>query len=160
VSAPVRAEDKSVLRFDRVWVREATFIDADDLTDSISARDLEVEIRLEVRVTLADSGQRAFVLLRAVVEPPKDVRAFSRLAASVEGSFTIAETETPRLAEFAHQQAPVLLLPYLRSAITDLTALSRFGPIIIPPLNMMGVVSRMAELARSAEHSGSRERRG
>jgi preprotein translocase subunit SecB len=148
VTTSVREEDRSLLQFDRVVIREAAFVDVEDAEDSVDAG--TVEIKLEVRVTVGADGRRAFVLLRLILEPPIDKVTFRQLNGAVEGSFTVSDGDASRLADFAHMQAPVLLLPYARAVISSLTAMSRFGAVVVPPLNMMSIVSEMAEKAKAS----------
>jgi len=148
----VEPQQLSALRFERVWVREATFVDIDE-TEPTLTNELEgVEIQLEVKVTYADGGDRAFVTLRATLEPPADKRLFAKLSAAVEGTFALRKgPDRAALAGFASLQAPVLLVPYLRETITSLTAQSRLGPILLPPLNMAEVIKAMQAQAAPAE---------
>jgi preprotein translocase subunit SecB len=48
-----------------------------------------------------------------------------------------------KLNAFARGQAPVLLLPYLRAVISSITAQSRMGAIVLPPINMVQIIERM-----------------
>lgn len=141
----VKPQQLSALRFERVWVREATFVDAEGEQTSIASRELEgVEIQLDVRVTFSDAEDRAYVTLRASLEPPADRPLFSRLSAAVEGVFSLRQQPNRDvLASFASLQAPVLLVPYLRETLTSLTAQSRLGPVLLPPLNMAEVIKAM-----------------
>lgn len=150
----VSAEQYSALRFERVWVREATFVDYEGEQTPGSARDFEgVGIQIEVKVVYTEDGERALVTLRASLEPPAKDKLFVKLSASVEGAFTVRQGTDPKLLQtFANVQAPVLLVPYLRSVITGLTSQSRAGAIIIPPLNMVEVTKAIqAQAAKATE---------
>lgn len=145
MSQPVRPQDRSALQFERVWTREALFVDLEDEQEPIAPALIEsVEIRLEVRIASSDEGRRAFVTLRAVLEPPAGTRLFSRLSAAVEGAFTTSDNSPARLSEFSRLQAPVLLLPYLRAVVSSLTAQTRLSTVVIPPLNMVQLISELA----------------
>ena len=142
----------SALRFESVWVREASFVDVDS-TEPAPTNELEgVEIQLEVKAVYAESGERAYVTLRAILEPPPEKQLFVRLSAAVEGTFTLRQgPDRSALANFASLQAPVLLVPYLRATLTSLTAQSRLGAILLPPLNMAEVIKAMQAQSRPAE---------
>lgn len=145
----VSGEQLSALQFERVWVREATFIDneGDQTLVPQQAFD-EVEIQLEAKAVYSERGDRAFVTLRASLESPPKTRLFVKLAAAVEGTFSVrAGTDPQRLQRFATVQAPVLLMPYLREVITKLTAQSRLGALVIPPLNMAEIMKEMQSQA-------------
>jgi preprotein translocase subunit SecB len=163
---PVKPQELSVLRFDRIWVREAVFVDSLDDQSPPAPEDLAgIGISLEVRAEPGGRGDRAFVTVRAVLEPPAGKALFLKLSAAVEGAFSLQPgTDPERLRGFASLQAPVLLLPYLRQVITDLTAQSRLGALVLPPINMAEVTRAMREeasvgrpgAARSSSTSASR----
>lgn len=149
---------RSALAFDSVWTREAVYVDAagEYQAPSGDAISRAVSVRLEVSVTIVDDGKRSFVRLRAMVDPPVGSAAFSQLSAAVEGAFSLADGDEPdRLKHFARAQAPVLLLPYLRAVISSMTAQSRTGPIILPPINMVQIIDRMQSSLESETAEGS-----
>ena len=141
----VSNEQLSALQFERVWVREATFLDVEGHQSPPPPQELEgVGIQLDVKVAYSEQGDRAFVTVRASLESPADKRFFSKLAAAVEGAFTLRSGADPKLLQtFATVQAPVLLVPYLRQVITNLTAQSRVGALVLPPLNMVEITKAM-----------------
>lgn len=149
----VSPEQLSELQFERVWVREASFLDFDGEQNVIPAQNLQgVSIHLEVKVGISAQGDKAAVALRASLEPNPERRLFQKLAAAVEGLFALrGRPDRRRLEEFATTQAPVLLVPYLRQVLTTLTAQSRVGAIVLPPLNMLEITKAMrAETGRTA----------
>jgi len=142
---PVGAEHKSLLRFERVWVREANFLDlAAEHAPPSQEQLADVQINLEVKSEVNEASNRAFVTVRAVLAPPAQTQLFVTLAATVEGTFSLAPKGDPKtLHRFATVQAPVLLLPYLRQAISSLTVQTRLGNLIFPPLNMTSIIDKM-----------------
>lgn len=150
MSHRVSSEQLSALRFERVWVREAVFVDMEGERESVSPKEhVNVEIRIEVKVAYSPQWERAFVTVRAVLEPPTDRKLFRELSAAVEGEFSVrGGVDRQRLESFATTQAPVLLLPYLRQAVTGLTAQSRVGAIVMPPLNMVEITKAMRAQAK------------
>ena len=146
----VSSDQLSALRFERVWVREAVFHDVENTHDAVSPKDhVNVEIRIEVRATYSARGDQAFVTVRAVLEPPSGQKLFQQLSGAVEGAFSVrGNLDRERLEGFATTQAPVLLLPYLRQLLTSLTAQSRVGAVIIPPLNMLEITKAMKTQAK------------
>ena len=45
--------------------------------------------------------------------------------------------------EFANKQAPAILMPFLREAISTATAKSRFGQLLLPPLNVVAITEEI-----------------
>jgi preprotein translocase subunit SecB len=141
----VSDDQLSALQFERVWVREATFLDVEGEHAPVPPQDIaDVPIHLEVKVNYTAQGDRAYVMLRASLDPPTERRLFLKLSAAVEGAFLLrGPADLPRLQGFATTQAPVLLVPYLRQVITMLTAQSRVGAMVLPPLNMVEITKAM-----------------
>lgn len=146
MSHDIRPEDHSALRLERIWIRDAIFRDAvSSNTESIEAvKDLGFEITLDVGASFVDNERRALVSLRLTVKPPAALKYFEELSARVEGAFVMANPEdTETLKAFASAQAPVILLPYARQVISSLTAESRLGAVVLPPINMQAVIDAM-----------------
>ncbi|MEX2155650.1 MAG: hypothetical protein WD773_02285 [Gemmatimonadales bacterium] len=145
MSHRVSSEQLSALQFERIWVREAVFLDIEGEKERAGPQaHLKIAIRIEVKVGYSPPGDRAFVSVRAELEPPPDERLFRELSAAVEGEFSVrGGVDRQRLESFATTQAPVLLLPYLRQVVTTLTAQSRVGAIVMPPLNMVEITKAM-----------------
>jgi hypothetical protein len=87
----VGPEDLSALRFERVWVREAVFVDSSDsaLLPAAALQDLAINLGIGAQIT--EAGDRATVSLCVQVEPPAEPAQFVRLSATVEGAFSIAD---------------------------------------------------------------------
>lgn len=155
----VRSQELSALRFERVWVREASFVDSGGDQSPPTKDELKrIGIGIEVKVEGVESGDRAYVTVRATLEPPPETALFIKLSAAVEGAFSVEPgTDPERLRSFTALQAPVLLLPYLRQVITSLTAQSRIGALVMPPINMVEVTKAMRrEGARPETPAGQR----
>jgi preprotein translocase subunit SecB len=144
---PIKPEHHSVLRFDRVWVREACFTDYPDQQECPPKERLSnAKLGLDVKVNLLKASDRALVTLRVVVTPTGTPPLFKQLSAAVEGEFSVAPGSAEgSLERFASLQAPVLLLPYVRQVVTNLTAESRIGPFIVPPLNMTSIIETLRQ---------------
>ena len=69
---------------------------------------------------------------------PEDVRV------SMVGAFRLP-TETPEVAleTFAQVNGPTMLMPYLREAISALTARGYFGAFVMPPINVHHLIAGM-----------------
>lgn len=153
----VSSDQLSALQFSRVWVREAVFVDDESSQEAIAPQDIKgIGITLDVKVAFSENRDRAMVMLRASLEPPAAQRYFVKLSAAVEGAFSVASGSEPQLLErFASLQAPVLLLPYLRQVFSELTAQSRLGAMLLPPLNMAGVMQEMQAKLEKRQVSAS-----
>ncbi len=131
------------LRFDWVVVRELVFEDKRERTERERFQNLSLSISVDS--TIADDNKSCRVYMRMTVEQPDDVESnFEQIVAAVEGKFSVVgETPTVKLEDFVNRQAPAILMPYLRQAISAGTALSRFGQLLIPPINVVAVLEDM-----------------
>ena len=59
------------------------------------------------------------------------------LQVQYEAEFSVADASaTENLRRFAKYNGPSLVVPYLREAISDITARSGFGALVMPPFNI------------------------
>ena len=109
----ISSDQLSLLQFERVLVREATFQDVEGKHEPAPPQVAKgLGIQLQVRAAYSKTGDQAFVTVRVNLEPPPGSDLFAKLSAAVEGVFSIRPgTERQRLQEFSTLQAPVLLLP-------------------------------------------------
>ena len=64
----IEAKHKSILHFDRVWVREAVFVDIEGETAVVARGDLGgLGLTLEVKTTFSEGTKSALVTLRATL---------------------------------------------------------------------------------------------
>lgn len=64
-----------------------------------------------------------------------------------ESDFKITEgsIDDPSFSNYLFLNAPAILFPYIRAYITSLTGLSGITPIIIPPINIVGLKDKLKE---------------
>ena len=94
------------------------------------------------------------VLVRIL--PPDDITCRFRFEASITGRFE--KLDGPGvlpLTEFAKANGPALVMPYARELVTNVTARSRHGTIIFPPVN---VVKLVADEQRATSGAGAHRR--
>lgn len=141
----INSSDQSAIAFTRIELREAVFRDADGEVPASWEDQLQnFGIRIEVRLQMPDDGASMTVFIKATVVPPEDVPLMKDLSVTVSGTFTMSgEGAAARLREFGLSQAPLLVWPYVRQAISNVTAQSRFGAFVIPPINMQTVLEEM-----------------
>jgi preprotein translocase subunit SecB len=71
--------------------------------------------------------------------------------AQVEGLFSIPEGghASVELGTFAETQATAILMPFVREALASATVKSRFGPLLLPPINVAALVAEMKGAKKS-----------
>ncbi len=86
---------------------------------------------------------------------PQEGSSFS-LEAEITGQFERLDApQVISLEDFAKTNGPALVMPYARELVTDVTARTRHGVIIFPPVNIVQLVmdeEKTAEPNPTAEH--------
>lgn len=142
----VQRSDHSNIRFVRIEVREAVFRDlADDLT-TLEPDTAHFEIQIGVRLLVPEGKPEIATLLSVQILPPKGRQLFQELSVTLAGIFAVEDpSAVEQLRDFGLNQAPLLVWPYARQEITTLTSQTRFRGLVLPPLNMQGIVKKMIE---------------
>lgn len=82
------------------------------------------------------------VMLRVELAPTADRPELVK--AAVIGRFErVGQPARPTFVSFIMQNAPAMLSPYLREAVSALTMRGLFGPNILPPMNVIEVLGRI-----------------
>lgn len=137
----VEAAHLSGLSFDWIIVRELRFLD--NLSEDaigVPLKDMAADIRVETRV---DEEKRSCrVLVRVTLTPSEQQKdRLEVVAAALEGQFTAASgTPAVGIAEFARRQAPAIIMPFVREAVATASARTRFGQILLPPINVIALM--------------------
>ncbi|MDB4914684.1 MAG: hypothetical protein JWM95_2328 [Gemmatimonadetes bacterium] len=87
--------------------------------------------------------------------PPIDARP-EKVQVSVNAVFRIVgEVQTVPIAQFAHGHAPALIFPYIRQIVDELTSRSPYGRVLLPPTNIVALMTSFA----AGEASGAKVER-
>jgi len=82
------------------------------------------------------------VILRVDISPTTERK--ERVRATVVGRFErVGEPERPTFKSFVMQNASAMLAPYLREMVSALTTRGLFGPMLLPPMNVIEMMGRM-----------------
>lgn len=109
------------------------------IDDSISDEEPQVGIGWDWR--LRDEG--IFEVLLSLTLPACRQRP-EKVEVTIVGQFaTIGDAQTVNLEQFVCKNAPAILLPYAREAISSLTGRGLLGPFYLPPLNLVEVMKGM-----------------
>lgn len=141
------------IQFNAVLLRKATYheLPAEETPSKVGR--LQLSIGAEHRyLPDEENAEKGELRLRVSVEPEGDPAPFF-VEVVLSGMFSYVEGEAKNLdlAEFFREQAPALLLPFAREAITNLTARSRFAPVLIPPVNLRALAQEGELLVREGE---------
>lgn len=135
----------SGINFDWVIVREIRFSDNPAATSfNASLKNLGANIHVTSHIDEAKTTCRTTV--RLSVDPPEEQPdEFQSLTGTVEGQFSVVAGATPSvdIEQFAKLQAPAILMPFLRDALASATSKSRFGQVLLPPMNVIALMKEV-----------------
>ena len=136
----ITVDDITGIRFDSMVVRELSFRDTDGAPEGPAEG---LALTRDVTVDLTDDMQRCRTTLSLSLGSLAS--QFEVLKAAVEGVFSLERSDgTADLKEFGRQQAPAILMPFVRTEIASLTARTRLGQVLLPPINVAAVLEQMA----------------
>jgi preprotein translocase subunit SecB len=127
-----------------VDIRELRFLDEpDQMTRGPFG---EGEANIEIQIGVSDDGREGRITLQLTVTTPGQSQPFREMAVSVEGQFRqMTDAPAVPMQEFLNRQGPVILMPFVRDALATATLKTRFGPVLLPPLNVAAMLDRMAK---------------
>jgi preprotein translocase subunit SecB len=117
-------------------------------------KDLSFEFAIRRKFWATPAAVDITVSVRAVPSDNEDSPSHFSLEVSVTGRFEPAE-ENPNvpLDQFAKFNGPAQVIPFVREFVANLTARSRRGLVLIPPMNVIALMEREAEQAAAGETS-------
>lgn len=142
----IQGQPLAGISFDWVVVRDLRVTDNPQETRTEPLQGLGAEINIDTRLN-AD-GRSCRVSVKLTLSPPTGrEHAFQGMSATVEGQFSVqGGSQTVPIEEFSKKQAPAILMPFVREAIASATAKTRFGAVLLPPINVVA----LAEAAQRA----------
>jgi preprotein translocase subunit SecB len=127
-----------------VHIRELRF--TDDLDQVGAAQIGGAELNIEFQEGSSDDSQEGSLILRVSILPPGDPPLFRELFVSIEGRFRqLGSPPLVDLRSFLRGQGPIILMPFARDAIATATQKTRFGAVLLPPLNVAAMLERMGQ---------------
>jgi preprotein translocase subunit SecB len=126
-----------------VHVRELRFVD--NREQSGQAEFPPSEVNIEINTAVSTDGKDGTVRLGVTFAPQADVPPFRELYALIEGQFRQESSAVIPMNEFVNRQGPVILMPFARDAIATATIKTRFGAVLLPPINVAAMIERVAK---------------
>jgi preprotein translocase subunit SecB len=143
----LRDENLAGVRMDWVFVRELVF--RDPLPASAKPVVPEALANLSLENVVAEDGNSCTNRLTIDLALPGSDGPFVR--AVVEASFTRASDKSAvDIRQFAAEQGPAIVMPFLRDAVATATSKSRYGQILIAPINVMSLAPQPGAVEASA----------
>lgn len=129
------------IRFVSVTVDSIRFQDIASTTDKVK----DLEFQISVPKSLPEVATSLVTTMAFRVIPRGEVSSRFRLEVRVSGHFESDESPNLDLATFARHQAPSLVLPFVRELIANISARSRQGLVLVPPINVLALFPEREE---------------
>jgi len=68
------------------------------------------------------------------------------LSVEVWGFFEVIEEAIDKVRQFAEINSVAILFPYVRALISTITANANIPPVILPPINVAGMMANIEEV--------------
>jgi preprotein translocase subunit SecB len=95
------------------------------------------EMTVSVRVAINEA--LGIVMINAIVTPDQRHKPY-RIELEVAGEFLLLSGREEHLTEFCKTNGPVILFPYIRQLVDQLTADGRFGRVRLDPINLQAAL--------------------
>jgi preprotein translocase subunit SecB len=117
------------------------------------------DTQMSVGARVSTNGPLGVVSLTVTVLPDPHVKPYE-VQVEVAGEFEMFNGTAEIFREFCQNNAPVIIFPYVRHLIEQLTADGRYGRVRLDPVNLQGVLKSpwVEDVALPADTSGDAPR--
>ena len=108
----------------------------------------KLDVNIETKITYNKKEANKFITTIKITIGDKGKSAKSPFYLSVEviGFFEVIEEEIHRVKQFAEINSVAILFPYVRALISTITANANIPPVILPPINVAGMMTNIEEV--------------
>ena len=128
--------------------KQARFQFLSYLIDQVSINFTGKQLSKEMEFAINPEGkfnqeEKKFELIMSVIVNDKEHNM--DLNMRIRGFFSYDGDDMGELKSFIGINSPAILFPYIRSYVTNITALGGLSPVIMPTLNMKGVGEKLVQ---------------
>ena len=128
--------------------KQARFQFLSYLIDQVSINFTGKQLSKEMEFAINPEGkfnqeEKKFELIMSVIVNDKEHNM--DLNMRIRGFFSYDGDDIGELKSFIGINSPAILFPYIRSYVTNITALGGLSPVIMPTLNMKGVGEKLVQ---------------
>ncbi|AAB98349.1 hypothetical protein MJ_0357 [Methanocaldococcus jannaschii DSM 2661] len=141
----MEAPPKCALKFSNYIVKHIEFI-LNEVPEKDEKIRLNVNIDTEIRYNKNEPNK--FITIIKITAGEKKDFAKSPVYLSVEvwGFFEVIEEAIDKVRQFAEINSVAILFPYVRALISTITANANIPPVILPPINVAGMMANIEEV--------------
>lgn len=125
---------------DWMFVRQIHLEDENPVVESLAGHAFPVQLQIDVLLHDSQQSCRIALTVSCHNSPPADPdSAWLRLR--TEAQFTVVGAPIVPISQFAQMQGPVIMLPFVREHLASISARTRFGQVLLNPLNMQAALT-------------------
>jgi len=142
----MEAPPKCALKFLNYGVKHIEFRLNNEIPKNKLSKKLNVNIDTEIRYNKNEPNK--FMTIIKITTGDKEESAKSPFYLSVEvfGLFEVDKEEIHRVRQFAEINSVAILFPYVRALISTITANANIPTVILPPINVAGMMANTEEV--------------
>jgi len=137
LATPSKAKPKAaptgVVSLERLGVTRLSFLET-GAPLPVDQRQRPDEITFAAGAGFRLGSDRAEVKVEFKITPNQDVTPYA-IEIEMIGEFTIKDGSKDLLDAFARNNAPAIMMPYVRQVVHSITAAARYGAVTLPLLN-------------------------
>ena len=135
------------IKFDAILLKDLVFTRNVDV-----AKKQNIDISFSGKIGISDEKTKMSYELECIVSETN--QSFS-VKCTMVGLFSIDEAKkNMSLQQFAENNAPALIYPYVREIITTTTLKAHLPPVLLPPLNITALIKEKEPAAETASSKG------
>ena len=144
-------DSNCVLKFNKYDVNKIIFIkNAKFRKEEFNGLDLNIDTNFNYPKDTEDNSFTVNLKIELGKDAEKNNYPFN-IVAEITGFFELDKSELDRMKQFAEINAVSILFPYIRSLITTITANANIPPVVLPPMNIVGMMGNKNEEAEDNE---------
>jgi len=106
-----------------------------------------IDVNIEKKFNYNEENPNKFIVELKITlgdDAPKSTSPFY-LMVELSGEFEVVESEIDKVKQFAEINSVSILFPYARALITNITANANIPPVVLPPMNIAGMMGNKNE---------------
>lgn len=141
------------LRINQIFLVRAQFEHRDDFLALPPNHQVEVEVQIQTSAQVEDEGKVGIIAM--AITSNDELNPVYRFRVEMAGIVGV-DPAAPNMAlkDYLARIAPVMMMPFLRETVANITGRGRFGPLYVNPVNLTGL---KLEQAKPEEPEGEKK---
>jgi preprotein translocase subunit SecB len=140
-----------VLKFNKYEVNKILFVkNVKFRKEEFNGLDLNIDTNINYPKDAEDNSFTVNLKIEIGKDAENNNYPFN-IVVEITGFFELDKSELDKMKQFAEINAVSILFPYARALITTITANANIPPVVLPPMNIAGIMANKNEEADDSE---------